>query len=173
MMLEDWEIIEKIENAKKQFGAKCNKYVGAVAIEYIRLGLKQNDIPVSQRNVFIEGVPIEIDLLIPGKNVIPKNGILFEPDDVLAVLEIKNSGAFGENTIKKVKRDFEIITNKNPKIRCYYVTLMERRGYKWTVTEENLGNHVYTLFWYFGLKERIESTGDWEKLINDIKLLDR
>ena len=43
--------------------------VGALTIEVIRLKLCEKGFNVSHRNVFIEGVPYELDLLVLKENV--------------------------------------------------------------------------------------------------------
>jgi len=115
-------------------------------------------------------VPIEIDLLLPKASAVPENGILYQPEDVFIALEIKNSGAFGEETIRRIKKNFLTIQQRNKRIRCFYVTLAERKGYKWAIAEDNLGFPAYTLFWYSGSSKnrKFESSGDWQRLIDDI-----
>ncbi|MBM3496736.1 MAG: hypothetical protein FJX72_20810, partial [Armatimonadetes bacterium] len=59
----DQELLALVEEAKTLFGA-CRKHAGAVTAEAIRKGLSAAGIPISQRDVFIVGLPHEIDLLV-------------------------------------------------------------------------------------------------------------
>lgn len=168
--MEDREIFETISNAKKDFGIKCAKFAGTVTVEVIKLALEKHGILTSPRDVFIKGLPIEIDLLISTREAVPEHSILYEPQDVLLVLEIKNYGSFGESTISSIKKNFQRIRQLNKEICCAYITLVERKGYKWAISRENTGFPSYTLFWHHGSGRnfKIELTGDWKKLLDDI-----
>jgi len=163
-------LLDQINRAKEDLGIKCSKYAGAITVQFVRRAFREHGISASPRDVFIKGVPIEIDLLIPRAGTSPENGILYRPEDVLIALEIKNSGAFGEGAIRRIRKNFMTIQQHNKQIRCFYVTLAERKGYKWAVTEDNLGFPAYTLFWHSGSSKnrRYEPSGDLQRLINDI-----
>lgn len=169
--MEDDQLLNRINFAKKSFGKKCKKYAGSITVEFIRQAFRDQGIECSERDVFIRGLPIEFDLLIPKPGVIPENKLLYQAQDVVIALEIKNSGSFGESTIAGIKRNYELLKEINPGIRCAYVTLTERRSYKWLVKEENIGFPAYTLFWYNGSAKNSqnESSGDWTRLLKDIK----
>jgi len=168
--MEDDEIFETIVHAKKNFGIRCSKFAGTVTVEIIKRALEKSGIRTSSRDVFIKGVPIEIDLLVPRTGAVADYDIVYEPQDVLIVLEIKSAGAFGESTIKSVKKRFQRIREINQKIYCAYVTLAERIGYRWAISEEKTGFPSYTLFWHSGSGGNftIESKGDWHKLLEDM-----
>lgn len=168
--MKEREIFETISNVKKDFGLKCAKFTGAVTVEIIKIALEKHGILTSPRDVFIRGLPIEIDLLIPKRDVVPEHGILYELQDVLTVLEIKNYGSFGKSTINSIKKNFQRISQFNKEIYCAYVTLAERKGYKWAISRENTGFPSYTLFWHYGSGKnfKIEPTGDWKKLLDDV-----
>ncbi len=170
-MNEDEILRREIERARETFGPKCDKYVGAVTVEAIRGALKRHGIETSSRDVFMQGVPIEVDLLIARQGAEPKHALLYRAQDVAVALEIKNRGCYGEMALEKTRRNFEEIRAHGPHIRCLYVTLTEREGYKWAATEENLGVPVYTLFWRAGSSKepRFKSTGDWETLLADLE----
>jgi len=88
----------------------------------------------------------------------------------LAALEIKIYGAFGEATRQRVRRMFRAITAANPRIFCACVTLLERKGYKWAVSEASLGFPAFTLFFHRGSGWRgIEATGDWGRLLEELQ----
>jgi hypothetical protein len=171
--MNDRAILDAISKAKLQFGATCNKYSGALTVELIRRALHDEGVDTSPRDVFISGVPIEIDLLIPRQSAPSRDGLLYNAVDVLAILEIKNAGSFGDKTIEAVQTNFQRITNVGPHIRCCYLTLAERKGFKWAVTSRNSGGEAYTLFWYSGsdTNGKYETTGDWDRFLTDMRHL--
>jgi hypothetical protein len=171
--MKDTKILEGIEAAKGQFGCKCGKYSGALTVELAKSRLQLEGIRVSLRDVFIRGVPIEIDLIIPKKRAWKGEQLSYEPCDVLAVVEIKNAGSFGDSTIQRVRRNFTRIKAMNPEIWCCYLTLSERRGFRWAVTNENCGGEAYTMFWHSesGKKRLQESTGDWDRFLKEIRTI--
>jgi len=165
-MITDSEILALIREEKKQFGCKCGKYAGALTIEVIRSALKTIPVNVSPRDSFIRGVAIEFDLMIVADGVSPAHNVLYRPKDVLAVVEIKNYGSFGDRTIQKVRADFETASRACPNLTCMYVTLVEREGFRWAVTRKNTGYPAYTLFSHRG--ENFWSTGDWRRFLGDV-----
>lgn len=144
------EVLEKILRATEEFGIKCKKFSGAITAELIREALLVEGFNISERDVFIDGIPIEIDLLITQKDSSPKNQIRYNPNDVLVALEIKSRGSFGKNSTRSILNNFEIIKQTQKTIQCIYITLSERKNYKWRATEENINAPVYTLFWHSG-----------------------
>jgi hypothetical protein len=171
--MDEHELLSLITAAKVDFGAKCKKFAGAVAVELLKESLQRNGIVTSARDVYIEKVPVEIDLLIPKMGAVARHGILYRPEDVLVAFEVKNSGSFGEDTIKQTGKVFGLIRAANPAIQCAYVTLHERRGYKHTVTEENLKHPAFTLFWYKGSSEKdrnYEASGDFARLLKSLRV---
>jgi hypothetical protein len=165
------EILNIINKSKKEFGPKCSKFTGALTVELIRKAFKEEGIPVSDRDVFIKGIPVEHDLIVPHSSSRPKNRILYDNKDVRIVLEIKSRGIFGETAINNIRNNFEKIKRLNNKIKCIYVTISDRKTYKWKATKHNINSPAYTLFWHKGPEENMhfESTGDWARLIIDIK----
>lgn len=68
------EIVKIARKAKEDFGpGHPKKFGGAVAIEILRATLDEKNIPTSRRDVFIRGIPLEIDLLILTNNAAPSN----------------------------------------------------------------------------------------------------
>jgi hypothetical protein len=173
--LEDQKILDDIIVAKQDFGMKCPKYAGAITVEIFRSALQKIGFIVSERDVFIRGVPFEIDLLIPSFTAKPKNRILYEPFEVMVAFEIKNTGMFGELGVKAIRRSFAQIKSVNEKIECIYLTLTERPSYKWAVTTEKLGlvGEAFTLFGHSSSEKKMvyTSSGDWQKFINKLSLL--
>ena len=153
---------------KKKFGRSINKFSGAITVEVIREALQNEGIPVSPRDVFIKGVPIEIDLLIPSSSATPQKKILYAPEDVLAVLEIKNAGSFGEKTITTTRDNFRRIQEAAPQALCCYVALAERRNFKDAVKDENIRPfRAYTLFEHDN-SGNYKRTSAWKKLLEDL-----
>jgi hypothetical protein len=141
------------------------KFSGALTVELIRRALKRRGIPVSKRDVFIENVPIEIDLIIPKKSARPKFDLIYKPSDVLAVLEIKYRGAFGSQGLESTQSNFRRIKQKLANVECIYLTVVETRGYKWAVYRKNLGFRAYTLFWWSDSRKDYFESRDWAKLV--------
>lgn len=166
--MDEYQLLAAVNAAKAQFRVPCKKFSGAVTAQLLKQALEEHGIPSSARDVFIKEVPVEIDLLISKRGTTPEHGLLYRAEDVLVVFEVKNAGSFGESTIEKTGIDFQLVGASNPRIKCVYVTLTERRGYKWTVTEKNLGHPVYTLFWYRGSSvNRVdEASGDFRRLLD-------
>jgi len=171
--LEELTLLRRVERARKELGPKSRKFTGAITVALLREALQDHGIPVSQRDVFIQRVAREIDLLIPKPGAAPSHGILYAPEDVLIALEIKNLGSFGPGTLQAIRDTFSRIQSVDKRIRCFYVSLTERKGYKGAITEENLGHPAYTLSWHYGSGKnmRYESTGDWQRLLKDMKRL--
>jgi hypothetical protein len=123
------QVVTRVRNLKAAFGVKCSKFTGAVSVEILKPALAEEGIRTSPRNVFVRGIPVEVDLVIPREGQKPAVRLLYEPQQIAAALEVKNSDSFGESTLKKVRHDFGRLREAN--IRCAYVTLEERRSYRW------------------------------------------
>jgi hypothetical protein len=173
-MMDEQQLLSAVTAATAEFGATCKKYAGAITTELLKQALERHEIPTSPRDVFIEHVPVEIDFLIAKSGVTPRHRLLYRAQDVLMVFEVKKAGSFGQATSENTGAAFQLVCARNPKIECAYVTLTERRGYKWAVTEEDLGYPVYSFFWYEGSSEkkrRYEASGDFAKLLQRIRIL--
>ena len=168
--MKEEKILETVSRATEEFGIKCKKFSGAITVELIREALLEEGFSVSERDVFINGIPIEVDLLIAQKDISPVNRIQYKPEDVLVVFEIKGRGTFGENSIKSIFNNFKIIKQNKESIHCIYVTLSDRKSYKWKATAKNINAPVYTLFWNSGPENsmKFNPTGDWKRLIKDL-----
>jgi hypothetical protein len=58
-------IMVMARETKAAFGAKCSEFAGAVAVQILRDALAEQGIPTSPRDVFVRGIPLEIDLVVP------------------------------------------------------------------------------------------------------------
>lgn len=167
------DILDAVRTAKEQFGPTCGKYSGALTVEVIRNALEEEGVHTSPRDVYILGLPMELDLVIPRRNAQPVNRLLYKATDALAVVEVKNAGSFGAKTIETVRDNFQKVKNVVPAITCCYVTLAEREGFRNAITSGNSGGKAYTLFWYTGsganLKHR--PTDDWKRFVDDMRKL--
>jgi len=164
----DKEIVLRARELKKNFGVKCSKFSGAMTIELLRTALKEEGIPTSARDVFVQGIPLEIDLIIPRGQQEPLLDLLYEPHQVSSVLEVKSMGSFGEKTLSKIRKDFTRFFKAG--ISCAYVTFEERQSYKWAASSERLGNFpCFTLAWHKASEGPIEPTGDWDRLVTFLR----
>jgi len=157
------EIVERTWEATELFG-KCGKFGGSVTIEIIRQGLQGEGIRTSARDVFVDGVPIEIDLIIPRGCAKPTLGdLLYDPMEVAVALEIKKSGCYGRQSLNSIRHGFKQLAAKG--VRCAYVTLEERKSYRYRATRKTVGAPCFTLHWHQPENEDFKATNDWEKLI--------
>jgi hypothetical protein len=167
--MDEQELLIEIEKAQGIFSKnRYPKFSGTITVELFKYALSLKRIVTSPRDVFIRGLPLEIDLLIARAGTIPKYSLLYEPEDVLMAFEIKNAGSFGDKTINTIKNNYHKIMKCNPKISCIYVTIHERDNFRWRITEENTDFLPYTLFWYSSSGKNKKSSGDWNKLIDKI-----
>jgi len=169
--MKDTEILEAVEATERYFGPRCGKYSGALTVEIIRRALQQEGVLVSPRDVFIRGIPVEVDLILPRKGVVPRDDLVYEPQDVLMAVEVKKSGSFGDKTIEAVRRNAETLRTASPWIICSCLVLSEREGYCWALTDENATCKTYTMFWHRGegTKRIQRSTGDWKRFLADVR----
>lgn len=175
-MTSDRDLLERVRSYQEQFGlgVKCNKFLGAVTVEVLRAALREAGLLVAERDVFIRGVPVEVDLLIlrPGTDTIGR--LLYESSEVIAALEIKNRGSFGKSTVQRVHATFLRFSGAVPGIHCAYVTLSERKGYGWAITDDNIGDphRAFTLFRREGAVGDCDSpisTGQWCQLLQTLQ----
>jgi hypothetical protein len=162
------EIVKEARNASKGFGLKSRKFSGAMAAELMRKALADEGIPTSARDVFIRGVPLEVDLIVPYRGEEPTLGLLYEPQQVAVALEIKKMGSFGEQTLQIIRKNFDQL--RQLEITCAYVTLEERDSYRYKATEENLGGFpCFTFAWHKVTDGPVEDTHNWDMLLTFIR----
>jgi hypothetical protein len=158
------EIVRQVRNASEGFQAKCRKFSGAVTVEIMKRVLEKEGITTSARDVFIRGIPLEIDLLVPYRGEEPTLGLLYEPRQVAVALEIKKSGSFAAQGIRTIRKNFKLL--RGLKVACAYVTLEERESYRYKVTEKNIGGfRCFTLAWHKGTAMILEDTHQWDRLL--------
>jgi len=162
------ELVREARMASKGFQSKCRKFSGAVAAELLKRALEDEGVLTSARDVFIRGVPLELDLVIPYSGQEPTLDLLYEPEQVALALEVKKSGSFGERTLQAIHSNFEELGKFN--VKCAYVTLEERKSYRHKATKENLGGHeCFTLAWHKASDGPVEDTNDWNRLLTFIR----
>lgn len=111
-------------------GAK--KLKGAVATELLRdeIGqyLKNNEysFKVTATNVYIAGSKFEYDLLLVKEASQPYLGLVYQPEDVVAIIESKASGLFDVDTeTDNIAKAVNCARSINPDIRFGYITMSE------------------------------------------------
>lgn len=136
--------------------------------ELIKKVLADEGIRTSPRDVFIRGISLEIDLIVPYRGEEPTLGLLYEPPQVAAALEIKKMGAFGAKTLQTIRDNFTRLRGIG--VACAYVTLEEAKTYRYRATEENIGGFpCFTLTWHRVTNGPLEDTRDWERLLAFIR----
>lgn len=96
-------------------------------------------------NVKIVGSNIKNDmLLLKPKPNINSNKIMYAPNEVDMVIEIKNNAVANQSRI--IKRNFDELGGISEKFRFAVIVLSERRGYTHEITEEKLENKKYRVF---------------------------
>jgi|HubBroStandDraft_6_1064221.scaffolds.fasta_scaffold668781_2 hypothetical protein len=58
------EIVTKAWEECDAFG-KCGKFAGAATVEILKQALADEGLPTSVRDVFIKGLPVEWDIVVP------------------------------------------------------------------------------------------------------------
>jgi|HubBroStandDraft_4_1064222.scaffolds.fasta_scaffold26582_6 hypothetical protein len=156
------EIVRQVRDASEGFQVTCRKFAGAVTAELMKTFLADEGISTSARDVYIRGVPLEIDLIVPRRGRKPTFGLVYEPRQVAAALEIKKNGSFGEPTLSTIKSNFNRLRALN--VKCAYVAIEERETYCWRATRKNIGGFpCFTLCWHKG--ETLIETQDWARLL--------
>ncbi|MBI4178422.1 hypothetical protein HY522_03230 [bacterium] len=161
------EVVNKAREAKQRFGAKCSKFAGAVAVEIVKSALLEQGIPTSPRDVFVRGIPVEVDLVVPRDGQEPALALLYERTQVAAVVEVKTTGSFGESTLSKIRQDFSRFQENG--LPYAYVTLEERRGYRWALTTDRMGFPCFTLAWHSVMNGPVDPTEEWLAFIRFLR----
>ncbi len=147
------------------------KFIGALAIELIIKELKKEGFNLSNRDVFIFGSHNELDLVVLKKKQRARENLLYYPDQVFAVFEIKFNGIFTKNDISRVKKAFRSIKKLDKRIKCLYLAISENSNFVYYREEKKLGDKSFFLFLRNGSLEdaikrgRIHKTDDWNRLV--------
>jgi hypothetical protein len=159
------EIATLAWDASEAFG-KCGKFAGAATVEIVKQALADEGLSTSVRDVFIRGLPVEWDLIVPRPLAQPSlNGLIYEPADVACALEIKLSGLHGKEDAPRINYNFE--RAKALGVSCAYVTLGERQSYRHKASEENLSFSIFTITWH--TSNTLTDTGDWVRLLTFLR----
>jgi len=159
------EIVTQARDACEAFG-KCGKFAGAATVEIVKQALADERLPTSVRDVFIKGLPVEWDLVVPLASAEPSlNGLTYEPAHVACALEIKLSGLHGQEDAPRIAYNFE--RAKALGVACAYLTLGERKSYRHRATEANLNFPIFTITWHTA--NTLTDTGDWERLLTFLR----
>src|SRR5882724_769605 len=136
------------------------KLTGALAIEVIRGRLLQAEIPISTRDAFVRGNATEFDILVVRPSARPLCGIVYDPLDVAAVLEIKYSGIYSQEVPRSLQRSFSKIKAAHPHIECVYLTICENPTFKARIITATFGFPAFTLYWWKNRARTIVEPGD-------------
>jgi hypothetical protein len=159
------EVVTLAWSACEAFG-KCGKFAGAATVEIVKKVLADEGLPASVRDVFIQGLPVEWDLVVPRPSAQPSlNGLLYKPADVACALEIKLSGLHGKEDAPRIAYNFE--RAKALGVSCAYVTFGERKSYRHKASEENLSFPSFTITWHTANTQT--DTGDWGRLLTFLR----
>lgn len=162
--------IWRLREEMKVGGNLVDKFTGAITVELLKKKLMQEGFNVSNRDVYIKGVPYEIDLLILKKGERDKENLFYNPKQIAAVFEVKFSGAFPGDP-EKINKFFDSVKKVNKSIRCIYLAVSENTKYKYYPEEKKLRDFpCFLLDRDTGLeraknKNKLKITGDWDKLI--------
>jgi hypothetical protein len=135
------------------------KLTGALAIEVMRRHLHEAGIPVSARDVFLRGNPTEFDTLVVRASARPLCGIIYDPGDVAAILEIKYSGIYSQDVPTALRKSFQTVKAQHPHIQCVYLTVCENPRFRFRITTATLGFPAFTLYWV-NPQRTIDEPGD-------------
>jgi hypothetical protein len=151
---------------KKGRGKKLR---GALTAEAFRRCLAGENIPVSPRDVFIRGLPVELDLIVPKVGAPPPDhNVLYGAQDVAAVLEVKFNGVFDRKANDAIRSVFTQVRNLCGDVECIYVTVTESKSYKHAIVGEceRFQFPAYTLFWTSGGGIYEENSGAWVQFVS-------
>jgi hypothetical protein len=148
--------------------ADCNKFEGHLAVEILKQALAEEGVRTSSRDVFVKGLPIEWDLILPTPGAVPLfNGLLYEASQVVVGIEVKLSGVVGK-TLLITRRNFALA--KAQGVPGCYVAFCDRK--RAAATDENLGFPCFNLTWSLGGGKR-EDTGAWPRFVDFLLTAER
>lgn len=156
-------IFKEIKDFVNGMDCDCDKFKGTATVQVLRKHLSLKGYNVSDRDVYIKGVPNELDLLVLRKNV-DKSFIIYNPEDVIFVLEIKYNST---TDLRQLLRVYNRIIEKNNKINCSYVTILDQHSWTKVFTKEAIGFDYFVLYTYRSTTRMLPEMdmGGWEKLL--------
>ncbi len=93
-------IANKRRKGTEVFQTKARKFTGHLFVEVVKEELEKEGFRVSNRDVFIQNVKYEIDLLILSKEAKGYMNLIYAQEEVLFALELKANGSHGKGTIE-------------------------------------------------------------------------
>ena len=165
-MMNEISLLKKLQILESELGFKNKQFSGACAVELIKEVLRESGFNVSSRDVFVKDVPIEIDFLIYKDNTKSELGLLFKPEDVLAIFEMKKSGIITDEGKIKVGSDFSRMKTYHPNIKRFYITFSENPS---LISDIKKSDESFTFF--IRRNGKYSSTGDYDRFIKSLEFL--
>ena len=188
---------ELISSVDAQYNAAGNtqslkKLHGALTAEMIRDELLnyfiQHQLPFkpSKQNVYIVGLANEFDILIAKVNAEPTMGILYKPEDVVAIIEVKSAGLINpEKEANAILNIANRVYEKYPHIAFGYLTMIENSPVNsiswgdvptvdhWRITQDVLGrmrqrNAQLAVVHHNAGKDVVSSDEEWDAFITHL-----
>lgn len=126
------EELEKLMLSYNADAKKAKKLRGTIAAELLKQFINEyfnkNNKPykVSNVNSFIANSKYEYDLLIVKESAEPFLGIVYRPEDVIAIIECKAGGLFKvENDTSNIAKAVNCAIEPNSHIKFGYITMSE------------------------------------------------
>ena len=156
-------IFKEIIDYVNDMSCDSDKFKGTATVQVLREHLSLKGYNVSDRDVYIKGIPNELDLLILRKNV-DKSFIIYNPEDVIFVFEIKYNST---TNLKHLLSVYNCIMKRNNKINCAYVTILDQNSWTKVFTKEAIGFDYFVLYTYRSTTRMLPEMdmGGWEKLL--------
>lgn len=161
--MESIYLLKSLKSAEKSLGFSSRQFSGAICVSLLKELINSQGLSTSEKDVFIKDVPIEFDLLIVKPNSKPLHGLLWNPDNVIAALEVKKSGTISEDGIVKTNSDFGRLRTYHPHIKLFFITFSEIRS---KVAVIKRSDDSFTFF--IRRNGKYSDTGDYERFLSVI-----
>jgi len=176
---EQAEIVNTVKSKEGLGGveAKWVKFNEELACRVVKQYLKKH-LPSRVRaigpNVYIEGSPTELDLLLVTENAIPAAFTnAYRPNDVRFVVGIRNHGAAGRSFPPELLIEFETLRERHADLKFAYLAIRVRNradDVKGTPGESH-GKAVQSGYRAFYLAESQNQeiiSGQWQQFVNHV-----
>lgn len=169
----------KAINPKKLHGALTAELVREELTEYFI----QHSLPfkVSKQNVYIIGLATEFDILIVKIEAEPYLSVLYNPEDVVAIIEVEMTGLIATGILTVADRVYDLY----PHIAFGYLTMREKSPTNsvsafglptvdhWRITQEILGqmrqrNAQFAIVYHNAGKDDVCDDSEWETFIRHL-----